>query len=118
MTVYVDNQRAEFGPMKMCHMVADSREELLAMADAIKVLRKWIQCAGTHKEHFDIALSKRALAVAAGAVEVDVREMGAMVYRRKWDGKLGRPEDAIDWRWAHRLMLSKGPRCETVTSNA
>lgn len=53
----------------MCHMYADSSEELLAMADVIGVARKWIQHPGTWREHFDIAKSKRKLAVAAGAVE-------------------------------------------------
>ena len=67
MPVYVDNYRAPFDRMMMCHMVADSTEELLSMADTIGVQRKWIQCAGTHREHFDICLSKRAKAMAAGA---------------------------------------------------
>ena len=70
MAVYVDDMRASFGRMVMCHMLADTTEELLAMADRIGVQRKWLQCAGTPKEHFDIALSKRALAVKAGAVEI------------------------------------------------
>lgn len=70
MTVYVDDMRASFGRMVMCHMLADTTEELLAMADRIGVQRKWLQCQGTPKEHFDIALSKRALAVKAGAVEI------------------------------------------------
>ncbi len=71
MTVYVDDMNAPFGRMKMCHMFADSTEELQAMADRIGVQRKWIQYPGTIREHFDIALSKRALAVAAGAVEIE-----------------------------------------------
>jgi hypothetical protein len=74
MTVYVDDMRAPFGRMVMCHMTADSTEELLAMADRIGVQRRWLQHAGTPKEHFDISLGKRALAVRAGAVEVTWRE--------------------------------------------
>ena len=42
MSVYVDNMQAPFGNMVMCHMWADTDDELLAMADAIGVQRKWI----------------------------------------------------------------------------
>lgn len=76
MSVYVDDMRASFGRMVMCHMIADTTEELLAMADKIGVQRKWIQKAGTHYEHFDIALNKRALAVQHGAIEITWREAG------------------------------------------
>lgn len=71
MTVYVDDMEAKYGRFVMCHMLADTTEELLAMADKIGVQRKWIQKAGTYQEHFDIAKSKRALAVQLGAVEID-----------------------------------------------
>lgn len=83
MAVYVDDMRAPFGRMVMCHMVADSTEELLAMADTIGVARRWIQSAGTPKEHFDIALSKRALAVLAGAIEVDKAGLVAVLRRKR-----------------------------------
>ena len=83
MAVYVDNMQAQFGRMKMCHMIADSTEELLAMADRIGVARKWIQSAGTAREHFDIAMSKRALAVEAGAVEVTMKELVRMTRARR-----------------------------------
>lgn len=83
MTVYVDDMRAPFGRMKMCHMIADSTEELLAMADRIGVRRKWLQKPGTHDEHFDIAMSKRRLAVAAGAVEVSRLQLGRILRERK-----------------------------------
>lgn len=75
MSVYVDPPRARLGRMVMCHMTADSTEELLAMADAIGVDRKWLQHAGTRKEHFDIAQSKRRAAVLRGAQEVSTREL-------------------------------------------
>lgn len=83
MSVYVDDMRAQFGRMTMCHMLADSTEELLAMVDRIGVNRRWIQHAGTHREHFDIALSKRALAVRAGAVPVTMKELGIVMRRKR-----------------------------------
>ena len=74
-SVYVDDMRAPFGRMVMCHLCADTTEELLEMASKIGVQRKWIQKPGTWQEHFDICLAKRALAVAAGAEEVTMREL-------------------------------------------
>ena len=82
MAVYVDEAVWPFGRMLMCHMIADSREELDAMADRIGVRRKWIQKPGTPGEHYDICKSKRARAVAAGAVEVDSRELVRIIARR------------------------------------
>lgn len=70
MPVYVDDSRLRFGRMVMCHMTADTTEELLAMADRIGVQRRWLQYPRTWKEHFDISLTKRAEAVRHGAVEV------------------------------------------------
>ena len=67
----------------MCHMVADSREELLAMADQIGVARNWIQHAGPPHEHFDISLSNRELALAAGAKEITRRELGLLLRDRR-----------------------------------
>lgn len=80
MAVYVDQSAHRLGRMLMCHMWADTEEELLAMADKIGVDRKWIQghpdlSFGKHRDvrwiHFDIAKGKRALAVKFGAVETD-----------------------------------------------
>ncbi len=83
MAVYVDDMRASFGRMKMCHMIADTPAELLAMVDRIGVARKWIQNKGTAREHFDIALSKRALAVEAGAVEISMRDLARITRDRR-----------------------------------
>lgn len=83
MAVYVDNMEAAFGRMKMCHMIADTSEELLAMADRIGVARKWIQYPGTPREHFDIAKGKRALAVRCGAIEITRLELGLMELARR-----------------------------------
>ena len=83
MAVYVDNMKAGYGRMKMCHMLADSTEELIAMADQIGVARRWLQHAGTYREHFDICMAKRVLAINAGAIEVTMRDVGLMMRERK-----------------------------------
>lgn len=92
MAVYVDNQRAQYRGMVMCHMLADSTEELLAMADRIGVDRKHLQDAGTYREHLDICLTKRAAAVAAGALEVSVPTMRRIIRDRR-DGVRGEVSD-------------------------
>lgn len=93
MSVYVDNAKHPFGQMLMCHMWADTREELFAMADRIGVARRWFQRPAhvalpgmdASWEHFDIAQSKRALAVAAGAIETDKYGPIEFEARRKGD---------------------------------
>lgn len=82
MPVYVDDMRWPFGRLVMCHMIADSSEELLAMADTIGVKRRWIQKPGTRREHFDICLSKRAAAVKAGAIEITWRDYARQIDER------------------------------------
>lgn len=82
MTVYVDNMRRRYRTMIMCHMIADTLDELLAMADNIGVKRRWLQKAAT-RPHFDICLEKRALAVKFGAVEITMRQAAAMTSRRR-----------------------------------
>lgn len=83
MAVYVDNYNCQFGRMVMCHMIADSTEELLAMADKIGVQRKWLQKQGTTHEHFDIALSKKAAALENGAIEITSRELGLKLIEKR-----------------------------------
>ncbi len=82
MTVYVDTMRARYGRMIMCHMIADTEAELLTMADRIGVDRRWHQNPGTHRSHFDICKTKRALAVQAGAVEISMMDLGRMIRAR------------------------------------
>jgi Protein of unknown function (DUF4031) len=81
--VFVDDMRADFGQMIMCHMIADSHAELLAMAGRIGVARRHIQHRGTYRKHFDICLSKRELAVEAGAVELSRKELARVVMSRR-----------------------------------
>lgn len=97
MAVFVDDMRAPFGRMIMCHMIADTHSELLSMARKIGVNLKWIQKPNTPDEHFDISLGKRALAIRYGAIEITWRQCGAMSARMRREGKLGKPEEAEEW---------------------
>jgi len=83
MSVYVDDMRAPYGRMRMCHMVADTREELDQMADTIRVDRRWVQVSRGGVVHYDICLSKRVRAVAAGACEIDRRGLAAFMRTEK-----------------------------------
>lgn len=72
MSVYVDDVRHPYGRMVMCHLWADSLEELLAFADKIGVARKWLQQPPKASwVHFDISLGKKALALSEGAILTD-----------------------------------------------
>lgn len=92
--IYVDDMFAAFGRMRMSHLVADSEDELLAMVDTIGVQRKWRQGTPGKDDHFDIARSKRELAIAAGAIPISYRTLALMVACRKRTGKLPKPEEA------------------------
>ncbi len=72
MSVYVDDMYAPYFNMKMCHMTADTLEELHAMAFKIGVRRKWFQDHDT--PHYDICMAKRKMAVYHGAIQETVRE--------------------------------------------
>lgn len=74
MAVYVDDFNAPFGRMLMCHMMADTLEELNAMAGKIGVAGRWIQLEGRFP-HYDICLSKKKLAIQCGAIECTARDL-------------------------------------------
>lgn len=72
MAVYVDDARLPYGRLIMSHMWADSRAELLAMADRIGVARHWLQEPPKASWlHFDVCQAKREAAIRAGAIVTD-----------------------------------------------
>lgn len=84
MAVYVDDVRHRFGRMVMCHMWADTLEELLAMADAIGVQRKWLQQPPKASwVHFDVSLGMKAKAIERGAILTDMFGPAEFEARRK-----------------------------------
>ncbi len=83
MAVYVDEANIRFGRMWMCHLMADTHDELVAMVDRIGVNRRWIQNQGSWREHFDICHSKRSLAISHGALQVTSRELMMNMFTKK-----------------------------------
>jgi hypothetical protein len=77
MSVYVDDACIAFRGRVMCHMLADTNDELCAMADRIGMQQRWHQ-----GDHFDIDLGMRARAVAQGALQITRRE--AVLVRRRF----------------------------------
>ena len=79
MSVYVDKAAYPHGNMIMCHMIADTLTELHAMADALGLKREYFQPRSF--PHYDLAKSKRAAAIAFGAIEVSRKELVAHMKR-------------------------------------
>lgn len=125
MAVYVDDMYrmpvGKLGRMRMSHLIADTREELLACVDAIGVKRRWIQHFETSGEHFDIAMSKRLAAVTWGAIPITYRICGLMCARRREEGALGKPGEAEAWfeAWSKARREGRFPKpsaCPFVAS--
>jgi hypothetical protein len=63
---------------RWCHMMADTAEELHAMADTIGLKRAWFQ-----GDHYDLTPGRRVAALRAGALEVDSRFLVQLRRRRR-----------------------------------
>jgi hypothetical protein len=70
-------------------MIADTEEELHAMAAEIGVARRWFQ-----GDHYDITQTKKALALKAGAIAITWRQCGTMTMNRRCGFPMGTPETA------------------------
>lgn len=101
MTVYVDDMAASFGRMRMCHMIADTLEELHTMADRLELQRNWFQRSRSGP-HYDLSKTKRAEAIAFGAREISLRQCACMMARWRMTGCLGDPDTAVEWLHANR----------------
>ena len=76
MAVYVDDYRipARVGPVDGCwsHLMADSRDELVAFAERLGLRRAWLQDKASGV-HFDVTDPTRAEAIRLGAVPIRCR---------------------------------------------
>jgi len=90
--VYVDDMYAKFRRMKMCHMTADTEEELHAMAKKIGMKRAWHQSGENHSvSHYDVGMGLRAHAVRNGAIEITLRQLAKWDMARTKAGNDGEP---------------------------
>lgn len=91
MPVYVDRTRNRFKHMIMCHMLADTYAELLAMAERIGAHGEWLQVSNGGTPHYDVpwggvrAPPRRQQAIEAGAVEIGRRETVELMRRIRGD---------------------------------
>ena len=84
MTLYVDRAAIPYGRMKMSHMIADSPAELRRACDSLGLKCSYSQHPGTSREHLDLSLAKREVAVRdLSAREVSSREIIVIINRRK-----------------------------------
>lgn len=86
MTCYVDAVHNYPGAglrfSEFCHLLADTREELHAMADSIDMPRRFFQ---DHpwRWHYDLPRHLRGRAVGNGARELTLHEVGALLRQRR-----------------------------------
>ena len=86
MTCYVDTVRHYPGAglrfTDFCHLLADERAELHAMADAIGMPRRFFQ---DHpwRWHYDLPAHARAEALSLGAHELDLAGVGQLLKARR-----------------------------------
>mgnify|MGYP000930083376 CR=1 FL=1 len=83
MAVYVDDARNAFGRMIMCHMLADTLDELHAMAEKIGMKASWYQPLSF--PHYDVCQMRRVLAIEHGAIQVDRRQIVHIKRRLRMD---------------------------------
>lgn len=80
MPVYIDSANMPYRNMVMCHMIADTLEELHDMADKIGMRREWFQDKASFP-HYDVPLFRKKKALEFGAIEVDRREIVRIMRR-------------------------------------
>ena len=85
MGVYVDEPIYERHGFRWCHLTADSVGELHAFAGKLGLRRSRFQTKPGRPwaDHYDITEHKRREAVALGAVEITMRELGAQLARKR-----------------------------------
>lgn len=83
MPVYVDSYKAKYRGMTMCHMLADTTDELHEMAKSIGMKREWFQISRAGTAHYDIPIFRKKLAIKNGAVEISRRDLVRLIRKSR-----------------------------------
>ncbi len=88
MAVYIDKANIKYKRMIMCHMIADSYEELHDMAKKIGMKSAWFQSNASFP-HYDVCLMRKKKALEYGAIEVSRKELVIKMreFRKKYNIK-------------------------------
>lgn len=88
MAVYIDKANIKYKRMIMCHMIADSYEELHDMAKKIGMKSSWFQNNASFP-HYDVCLMRKKKALEYGAIEVSRKELVIKMreFRKKYNIK-------------------------------
>ena len=105
MPVYVDDPLWPFRGMIMCHMVADSLDELHTMAELVGMRREWFQdVPKASHPHYDLNQERRALALEFGAIYLPSKVLAKAVIARRKAGNVG----VLDIETARRWFAENG----------
>lgn len=74
MAVYIDSANIPFRGMIMCHLIADTLDELHEMAYLIGMKREWFQKNASFP-HYDIPLKRKEKAIELGTILLTRREI-------------------------------------------
>ena len=85
MGVYVDEPIYRRHGLRWCHLTADSAQELHAFAARLGLKRSRFQTKPGRPwaDHYDVTEGTRRRAVALGAAEITLRELGAQLKRKR-----------------------------------
>ena len=82
--IFIDDVRLTYGKTKICHAVAETTDELLAVANAIDVEPHHIKGEGTRYEFLVVPWDKRKEVLKHNATEVTIRGLiAAMLSKPK-----------------------------------
>lgn len=101
MSVYIDKSNKKLGRMKMCHMIADSLDELLSFGLSIGLKKEWIQYNETFP-HFDISIFYKEKAIKLGILELNNMDFAKKIKDLKNNNK-----EYYMWNFLRKITKDK-----------